>query len=216
MITSKEEPKYAGMRKRMVDDLSTKGIATENVLEIMRKVKRHLFIDKGFEEHAYNDKAFKIGAGQTISQPSTVAIQTSLLNIVKGDKVLEIGTGSGYQTAVLCELGCKVFSIERQKELYDKTKPMLEMMGYRPKLFYGDGYLGQPSFGPFDKIIITCGAPLIPPKLIEQLKPGGTMVIPLGDKVQIMNVLSKNLKNEVLIKEYGEFRFVPMLEKKVR
>lgn len=216
MIATKEEPKYAGMRKRMIDDLSTKGIGSPEVLDIMRKIKRHLFIDKGFEEHAYNDKAFKIGEGQTISQPSTVAIQTTLLEIKKTDKVLEIGTGSGYQTAVLCELGCKVFSIERQKALFDKTKPLLETMGYRAKLFYGDGYLGQPSYGPFDKIIITCGAPIIPTKLIDQLKPGGLMIIPLGDKVQIMNVLTKKLDGEVLIKEHGEFRFVPMLEKKVR
>ncbi len=216
MLNVKEEPKYAGMRNRMVDDLDAKGIGSSEVLAIMRKIKRHLFIDRGFEEHAYNDKAFKIGAGQTISQPSTVAIQTSLLELKKGDKVLEIGTGSGYQTAVLCEMGCKVFSIERQKALFDKTKPLLDLMGYRTKLFYGDGYIGQPSFGPFDKIIITCGAPIIPEKLVEQLKPGGLMVIPLGDKVQIMNVLVKNLDGKVAIKEYGEFRFVPMLEKKVR
>jgi protein-L-isoaspartate(D-aspartate) O-methyltransferase len=212
----KEEPKYAGMRKRMVDELTTKGIASDEILEIMRKIKRHLFIDKGFEEHAYNDKAFKIGVGQTISHPSTVAIQSTLLQLKKNEKVLEIGTGSGYQTAVLCEMGCKVFSIERQKALFDKTKPMLEEMGYRAKLFYGDGYAGQPAFAPFDKIIITCGAPLIPGKLVEQLKPGGLMVIPLGDKVQIMNVLTKNTDGHVIIKEYGEFRFVPMLEKKVR
>jgi len=216
MINYKEEPKYAGLRKRMVDDLASKNIASTEVLDIMRQVKRHLFIDKGFEEHAYDDKAFKIGAGQTISQPSTVAIQTTLLEIKKTDKVLEIGTGSGYQTAVLCELGCKVFSIERQKALFDKTKPLLDSFGYRPKLFYGDGYAGQPAFAPFDKIIITSGAPIIPLKLVEQLKPGGLMVIPLGDKVQIMNVLYKNLSGEVIIKEHGEFRFVPMLEKKVR
>ncbi|HYG52552.1 MAG TPA: protein-L-isoaspartate O-methyltransferase, partial [Flavobacteriales bacterium] len=168
------------------------------------------------EERAYNDKAFKIGSGQTISHPSTVAIQTTLLQVKKTDKVLEIGTGSGYQTAVLCELGCKVFSIERQKALYDKTKPLLEEMGYRAKLFYGDGYAGQHAFAPFDKIIITCGAPFIPEKLVEQLKPGGLMVIPLGEKVQIMNVLIKNIDNQITVKEYGEFRFVPMLEKKVR
>jgi protein-L-isoaspartate(D-aspartate) O-methyltransferase len=216
MLTIKEEPKYAGMRNRMVDDLAARGIGSVEVLSIMRKIKRHLFIDKGFEEHAYNDKAFKIGAGQTISQPSTVAIQTTLLELKKADKVLEIGTGSGYQTAVLCEMGCKVFSIERQKALFDKTKPLLEQMGYRTKLFYGDGYAGQPSFAPFDKIIITCGAPVIPQELVNQLKPGGLMVIPLGDKVQIMNVLNKDLEGNVRIREYGEFRFVPMLEKKVR
>lgn len=216
MITMNEEPKYAGMRKRMVDELAQRGVASTEILDIMRKVKRHLFIDKGFEEHAYNDKAFKIGSGQTISHPSTVAIQSTLLQLKKTDKVLEIGTGSGYQTAVLCEMGCKVFSIERQKALYDKTKPLLESMSYRAKLFYGDGYAGQPAFAPFDKIIITCGAPLIPPKLVDQLKPGGIMVIPLGEKVQIMNVLSKGTDGQVIVKEYGEFRFVPMLEKKVR
>lgn len=211
-----EEPKYAGMRKRMVDELVARGIASVEVTEVMRRIKRHLFIDKGFEEHAYIDKAFQIGAGQTISQPSTVAIQTTLLNTTKNEKVLEIGTGSGYQTAVLCEMGCKVFSIERQRLLYDKTKVLLDHLGYRPKLFFGDGYAGQPAFSPFDKIIITCGAPFIPEKLVEQLKPGGLMVIPLGDKVQIMNVLKKDLAGNVTIKEYGEFRFVPMLEKKVR
>lgn len=212
-----EEPKYAGMRKRMVDDLMSKGISNNEVLEVMRKIKRHLFIDRGFEEHAYEDKAFQIGAGQTISQPSTVAIQTTLLNTGRNDKVLEIGTGSGYQTAVLCELGCKVFSIERQRLLFEKTRTLLlDKMGYKPRLFFGDGYAGQPAFAPFDRIIITCGAPFIPEKLVEQLKPGGIMVIPLGDKVQIMNVLKKDMSGQIDLKEYGEFRFVPMLEKKVR
>lgn len=213
----KEEPKYVGMRKRMVDELMSKGIASIEVLEVMRKIKRHLFIDKGFEEHAYEDKAFQIGAGQTISQPSTVAIQTTLLNTGKNEKVLEIGTGSGYQTAVLCELGCKVFSIERQRLLFDKTKSLLmDQMAYKPRLFFGDGYAGQPAFAPYDKVIITCGAPFIPEKLVDQLKPGGLMVIPIGDKIQIMNVLTKDLAGQVSVKEYGEFRFVPMLEKKVR
>lgn len=211
-----EEPKYAGMRKRMVDELAAKGIAQTDVLDVMRQVKRHLFIDKGFEEHAYIDKAFQIGAGQTISQPSTVAIQTTLLELKKNEKVLEIGTGSGYQTAVLCAMGAKVFSIERQKLLFDKTKPLLDRLGYRAKLFYGDGYAGQPAFAPYDKIIITCGAPEIPDALINQLKPGGVMVIPLGDKVQIMNVLYKKMDSTYEVKAFGEFRFVPMLEKKVR
>lgn len=217
MMLLKEEPKYAGMRKRMVDELMAKGIASAEVLDVMRRIRRHLFIDKGFEGHAYEDKAFQIGAGQTISQPSTVAIQTTLLNTGKGEKVLEIGTGSGYQTAVLCEMGCKVFSIERQRQLFDRTKSLLlDSLGYKPKLFFGDGYAGQPAFAPFDKVIITCGAPFIPEKLVDQLKPGGIMVIPIGDKVQIMNVLRKDLDGQVAVKEYGEFRFVPMLEKKVR
>lgn len=215
-IPYKEEPKYAGMRRRMVDQLRDKKVAGEEVLSIMNKIQRHRFIDKGFEEHAYDDKAFQIGAGQTISQPSTVAIQTNFLQLEKNEKVLEIGTGSGYQTAVLCEMGCKVFSIERQKQLFDKTKPFLEALGYRAKLFYGDGYAGLPAFAPFKKIIITCGAPFIPEALVAQLAPGGRMIIPLGDKVQIMNLVSKDLSGNVIVKEFGEFRFVPMLEKKVR
>lgn len=215
-LFSDEEPKFSGMRKRLIDELEKNGVASSSVIEAMRKVKRHLFIDKGFESHAYEDKAFQIGAGQTISQPTTVAIQSSLLDIQKNDKVLEIGTGSGYQTAILCELGAKVFSIERQKLLFDKTKVLLEDLGYKAKLYFGDGYKGVPAFAPFDKIIITCGAPVIPPDLIKQLKPGGIMVIPLGDKIQTMNVLYKETENKYSIEEHGKFKFVPMLEKKVK
>lgn len=211
-----EEPKFAGMRKRLIDELQSKGIASEEVLNAMRKIQRHLFIEKGFESHAYEDKAFQIGAGQTISQPTTVAIQSTLLDVQKNEKILEIGTGSGYQTAVLCELGGKVFTIERQKLLFDKTKFLLENLGYKAKTYYGDGYKGLKTFAPFDKIIITCGAPIIPEDLVEQLKPGGRMVIPLGDKVQTMTLLTKDLNGNIELKEYGSFRFVPMLEKKVR
>ncbi len=211
-----EEPVFIGMRNRLIDELAKKSIAGDDVLTVMRKIPRHLFIDKGFEKHAYEDKAFQIGAGQTISQPTTVAVQTHLLNIQKNDKVLEIGTGSGYQTAVLCEMGAKVFSIERQKLLFDKTKKLLDQFHYRVKCFFGDGYKGLPIYAPFDKIIITCGAPIIPTDLVAQLKPGGRMIIPLGEKVQVMNLLVKNKNGITDLQEFGEFRFVPMLEKKVK
>src|SRR5438876_923114 len=162
--------KTQGMRKKLIDGIRLKGITDEEVLQAMMKVQRHLFMDKAFLNQAYSDYAFQIGAGQTISQPYTVAYQTSLLNVKKGDKALEIGTGSGYQTCVLVELGAKVFSIERQKELFDKAKDFLPSIGCQAKLFYGDGYKGLPAFAPFDKILVTCGAPVIPQELIKELK----------------------------------------------
>ena len=183
-------------------------------MEAIGTIPRHLFFESSFLEFAYQDNAFPIGAGQTISQPYTVAVQSSLLDIQKGDKVLEIGTGSGYQAAVLYHMGAKVFSIERQRELYIKTKTLMTDLGYRIKMFYGDGYLGLPSYAPFNKIIITCGAPSIPEKLLEQLKPGGIMVIPLGETVQTMTTIYKTAELEYIRKEHGEFRFVPMLGNK--
>ena len=216
MTITADTPRFQGMRKRLVEDLRQKGITDEHVLHAIAKIPRHLFIGKGFEEHAYEDKAFKIAAGQTISQPLTVAIQSSLLDAEKGMKVLEIGTGSGYQTSVLCELGLKVFSIERQRELYVQAKQILGDLKYQAKLFFGDGYQGLPAFAPFDRVIITCGAPYVPEKLIEQLKVGGKMIIPLGEKIQVMNVFTRVNEREIVRKEYGEFRFVPMIEKKAR
>ena len=172
-------------------------------------------MDSSFEDHAYQDKAFPIAADQTISQPYTVAFQTELLEIKRGETVLEIGTGSGYQTAVLCELGAKVYSIERQQELYKKTKIFLSKIGYRPKyLSFGDGYKGLPEYAPFDKIIVTAGAPYVPNALMSQLKVGGRLVIPVGENVQIMTLFIRKSNKEFDKKEYGDFRFVPLLEDK--
>jgi len=207
--------RHQGMRKKLMDVVRSKGIGDERVLTAMMKVPRHFFLEKAFLNQAYEDNAFQIGAGQTISQPYTVAYQTSLLNIQKGEKVLEIGTGSGYQTCVLIEMGARVFSIERQRELYEKAKKFLPSIGYSPKLFYGDGYKGLPAFAPFDKILVTCGAPHIPQDLIAQLKTGGIMVIPVGaGDVQVMTTLTKISETESEKQELKHFRFVPMLEDK--
>jgi protein-L-isoaspartate(D-aspartate) O-methyltransferase len=207
--------KHQGMRKKLMDGIREKGIKDESVLEAMMKVPRHYFLDKAFLNQSYEDTAFKIGAGQTISQPYTVAYQTSLLKLKKGDKVLEIGTGSGYQTCVLVEMGAKVFTIERQKELYDKAKVFLPEIGYNPKMFYGDGYKGLPAFAPFDKVLVTCGAPFIPEDLLTQLKVGGIIVIPVGaGEVQIMTTIVKTSETAFEKQEHKHFRFVPMLEDK--
>jgi protein-L-isoaspartate(D-aspartate) O-methyltransferase len=208
--------KYQGLRKRLVASIREKGIATREILDAIEKIPRHLFIGTGFEEHAYDDKAFKIGAGQTISQPSTVAIMTALLGSLEGRKILEVGTGSGYQAAILCELGAKVYTIERQKELYEKSKDLLNSLGYKPRFFYGDGYKGLSSFAPFDGIIVTCGAPFVPDALVEQLNIGGRLVIPVGDEVQEMLVISKLSESNFKKESHGQFRFVPMLEKRAR
>ncbi len=198
----------------MILSLSANGITDNKVLEAMSKIPRHIFLDAAFENHAYEDKAFRIGAGQTISAPSTVANQSQLLALNKGDKVLEIGTGSAYQTAVLCEMGAKVFSIERQKELFDKATLMIKKLGYSPRLFYGDGYKGQPAFAPFDRIIITCGAPYIPMDLVDQLKVGGRMIIPVGENSQTMTVITKLDDQRLIKEEFGVYKFVPMLTNK--
>lgn len=198
-----------------MDIIRSKGIEDEHVIESMMRIPRHYFLEKAFLNQAYEDIAFKIGAGQTISQPYTVAYQTSLLRIKKGDKVLEIGTGSGYQTCVLLEMGAKVFTIERQKELFDKAKIFLPRIGYGPKMFYGDGYKGIPAFAPYDKILVTCGAPFIPEDLIAQLKVGGIMVIPVGaGEVQLMTTILKTSESDYEKHELKNFRFVPMLEDK--
>lgn len=207
--------RHKGLRKKLVEMLRDKGIVDKNVLQAIEKVPRHLFLDSSFMEFAYEDRAFAIGFGQTISQPYTVAFQTSLLEITSEDKILEIGTGSGYQSCVLLELGAKVFSIERQKSLYTKTKQLLPSIGYNPKFFYGDGYKGLPAFAPFDKILVTAGAPYIPDALIEQLKIGGKLVIPVGEgNTQIMIRIIKTNDREFLKEEHGNFRFVPLLKDK--
>lgn len=203
--------KEQGQRQLLVETLVKKEIKDERVLAAIGKIPRHLFMLKGLEHYAYVDKAFRIGAGQTISQPYTVAFQTELLELKKGEKVLEVGTGSGYQTAVLLELGVKVFTIERQKELYQTASRFLPSMGYNPQFFYGDGYKGKPTYGPFSKILVTAGAPFIPEDLIKQLKPGGIMVVPVGEQKQIMKKISKQINGEINIEDCGEFAFVPLL-----
>jgi protein-L-isoaspartate(D-aspartate) O-methyltransferase len=212
-----ESFRHKGLRKKLVETLREKGITDANVLQAINNVPRHLFLDSSFLEYAYQDKAFPIGSGQTISQPFTVAYQTQLLHLLPGDKVLEIGTGSGYQSCVLLEMGAKVYTIERQKKLYEKTKSFLPTIGYNPKMFYGDGYKGLPSYVPFDKIIITAAAPEIPPELISQLKGGGILVVPVGPMdVQTMVTVQKVSSNEIVRLEHDKFRFVPMLGNKAK
>lgn len=210
-----------GKRKRLVEQLRLKGIKNTQVLKAIEKIPRHLFFDSttgrpALLDHAYSDKALPIGAGQTISHPFTVAFQTEQLDIQAGEKVLEIGTGCGYQTAVLLEVGAKVYSIERQKSLFDKTRLFLPFIGYNNvKLVYGDGYKGLPQFAPFDKIIVTAGAPYIPNDLLLQLKVGGLMLIPLGEGVtQEMIWLKKSSETHFDRKALGNFRFVPLLQHK--
>lgn len=211
----KDTFKHKGLRQKLVETIKNKGIEDENVLHAIGDIPRHLFMDSGFLDHAYQDKAFPIAADQTISQPYTVAFQTQLLKVKKGDKVLEIGTGSGYQTAVLCVLGAKVYSIERQLELFKKTSKFLPKIGYRAKkLVFGDGYKGLPEEAPFDSIIVTAGAPFVPKPLLQQLKIGGRLVIPVGDNVQVMTLYIRTGEKEFEQHEFGEFRFVPLLEDK--
>lgn len=211
----KDTFKHKGLRQQLVNVLVNKGIKDEAVLKAIGKIPRHLFMDSGFLDHAYQDKAFPIGADQTISQPYTVAFQSELLEIKKGHKILEIGTGSGYQTAVLCELGAKVYSIERQQELFKKTSKFLPKLGYRAKkLIFGDGYKGLPEEAPFDSVIVTAGAPFVPKPLLSQLKIGGRLVIPVGEDVQVMTLFIRKGQKEFDQEEFGEFRFVPLLEDK--
>ena len=197
----------------MVNQLRTDGFTDERVLAAINEVPRHVFLDSSFVEYAYSDQPFSIGSGQTMSQPSTVASQTGLLSVGQGMKVLEVGTGSGYQACVLAAMGAKVFSIERQRNLYFRTKEILEQLPYRVKTFLGDGYEGLPNYGPFDRIIITAGAPMVPPKLISQLKTGGIMVIPMDDGKggQTMVRITKQPDGSLTREEFGSFKFVPML-----
>ncbi len=207
--------KHKGLRKKLIQELREKGIQDEKILAAFDAVPRHFFLDLAFTEQAYTNMAFQIGAGQTISHPYTVAFQTDLLQVRKGDKILEIGTGSGFQTCILCALGAKVFSIERQKELFLKAKSIIHHFNFNPKLVFGDGYKGLPNFAPFDKVIITCGAPEIPEALLNQLKIGGVMVIPIGEgEKQLMKRITKVAEHEFTTEEFGVFSFVPMLENK--
>ena len=211
----KDTLKHQGLRNKLVKTIKDKGIKSEAVLKAIGKVPRHHFMDSGFLDHAYVDKAFPIAADQTISQPYTVAFQTELLQVKKGDVILEIGTGSGYQTAVLLELGAKVYTIERQQELFKKTSQFLPKIGYRPKkLIFGDGYQGYEEAAPYNGIIVTAGAPFVPKPLLSQLAVGGRLVIPVGDDIQIMTLIIRKSETEFEKHEFGEFRFVPLLEDK--
>ena len=211
-LTLKDTFKHKGLRNQLADLIASKGITNRNVLEAIRNIPRHAFMDSGFEDYAYKDKAFPIAAGQTISQPFTVAFQTELLQIRPGAKLLEIGTGSGYQTAVLIAMGAKIYTIERQLELYKITSRLLPSIGYRPKKFvFGDGYKGLPEEAPFDGIIVTAGAPYVPKPLLAQLAIGGRLVIPVGEENQVMTVYERTSEKEFQKTTHGNFRFVPLL-----
>ena len=205
--------RHKGLRKRMIDTLRRRGITDEAVLAAMSAVPRHFFLEKTFEEHAYEDKAFPIGCEQTISQPFTVAYQSARLEVKNRDKILEIGTGSGYQAAILAALGARVFTIERQEGLYESAKNLLADMGFSAvRCFFGDGSKGLPRHAPFDKIIVTAGAPVVPESLREQLAVGGVLVIPVGTEVQTMLKISRLSPTEYREERLDDFRFVPFLE----
>lgn len=211
----KDTHKHQGLRNQLVATIAEKGITDKNVLNAIAAVPRHLFMDSGFVDFAYQDKAFPIAAEQTISQPYTVAFQTELLQVKPTDKILEIGTGSGYQTAVLLEMGARVYTIERQKELFKKTKLFLPKLNYKPKkIIFGDGYKGLPEEAPFNGIIVTAGAPYVPKPLLAQLKIGGRLVIPVGDEVQTMTLFVRTGEKDFEKHELGDFRFVPMLKER--
>jgi protein-L-isoaspartate(D-aspartate) O-methyltransferase len=217
MRPTEDTYRHKGLRKKLVDTVRSKGINDEEVLEAINKIPRHFFLDSAFDEKAYEDKAFPIGEGQTISQPYTVAYQTELLELKKFDKVLEIGTGSAYQASVLAEMGVQVYTIERQKKLFESNKLFPYIKKYpNIKFFYGDGYEGLPTYAPFDKIIITAAAPDIPLKLIEQLKPGGMMVIPVGagDVQQMKRITKLAIDGSIKEEVFDQFSFVPMLDGK--
>ena len=204
--------KSKGLRRQLVKEIERKGIKSEAVLSAIKKIPRHAFFDSIFLEHAYEDKAFPIGEKQTISQPYTVAFQTELLNVSKGDRILEIGTGSGYQAAILVELGAEVFTIEYNEKLFQKTTEFLPKIGYNPHFFHGDGSLGLAKYAPYNSIVVTAGAPYVPNELIKQLKIGGILVIPVGDqKQQKMIAIKKLSENKASKKEFTHFSFVPLL-----
>jgi protein-L-isoaspartate(D-aspartate) O-methyltransferase len=216
MRATEDSYRHKGLRRKLVETVRSKGITNENILTAIENIPRHFFLDSAFDEVAYEDKAFPIDAGQTISQPYTVAYQTQLLDVKPNEKVLEIGTGSAYQACVLAEMGAKVFTIERQKKLFESNKQFHFLKKYHNiKFFYGDGYAGLPTYAPFDKVIITAAAPIIPVKLITQMKPGGLMVIPFGGgDVQVMKRLIKQEDGSIKEEVYDRFSFVPMLQGK--
>ena len=207
--------RHKGLRKKLVEEIGSMGITDKKVLDAMNAVPRHYFLTSAFLEFAYNNKAFQIGEDQTISHPYTVGLQSSLLQIEPGMKVLEIGTGSGYQCAVLCELGAKVYSIERHRPLHVNSKKLLDKMGYKPYLSYGDGFKGLPAFAPFDRILFTCAVPNLPDTLLMQLKPGGILVMPFGEgDIQKMMAIKEQEDGSFTTTYHGDFSFVPMLEKR--
>jgi len=212
----KDTEKHKGLRRKLVEEIRNQGIESEKVLDAIDSIPRHLFMDSSFEHLAYMNNAFPIGNDQTISQPFTVAFQTELLNIEPGDRVLEIGTGSGYQAAVLYKMGATVFTIERHAPLVRKAKILLQKLHIRATIRFGDGYKGWPEEAPFDKIIVTCGASTIPEVLMQQLKIGGIMVIPVGEFIQKMKVVIKKEEDKFEIFDFGDFRFVPMLRNKAK
>lgn len=209
--------RHQGLRARLVEEVRSKGIKDKNVLKAIGHVPRHLFMDSAFVKFAYRDTAFPIGEGQTISQPYTVAFQTELLRVKPGDKILEVGTGSGYQAAVLAEMGAELFTIERQAALHQKSSRLLISLGYNKiKFVLGDGYEGVPASAPFDGIIITAGAPEVPQQLLLQLKEGGVMVAPVGREMQVMKRITRLSDDEFEQESFGQFKFVPMLSGVVR
>ena len=213
----KDTFRHKGKRKLLVEELGKMGIDQTSILEAFIAIPRHYFLDLAFDEQAYTNMAFQIGSGQTISHPYTVAFQTQLLSVAKGDKMLEIGTGSGFQTCILCQMGAKVFSVERHMDLHIKAKSIITFFNFNAKLSFGDGYKGIPSHAPFDKILVTCGAPEIPQLLISQLKIGGLMVIPVGEgDEQKMLRITKLDAEQYKVEEFGTFKFVPMLERTVK
>ncbi len=212
-MTNLDTPRHQGLRKRLIDGLKIKGIRDERVLEALSRVPRHVFMDSSFVNFAYRDQAFPIGSGQTISQPYTVAFQTQLLDVFPMCKVLEVGTGSGYQAAVLCELRAKVYTMERQRELYINAQQLLPEMGYNPSFFLGDGYKGLPTYGPFDRILVTAGAPYVPEDLLQQLTIGGKLVIPVGSgDQQEMLLITRVAEDDFSTEKHGAFVFVPLLK----
>jgi protein-L-isoaspartate(D-aspartate) O-methyltransferase len=213
----KDTFKHKGRRRQLIEELALMGISDQLILDAFERIPRHYFLDLAFDEQAYTNMAFQIGSGQTISHPFTVAFQTQLLSLEKGMKVLEIGTGSGFQTAILCQLGAKVYSIERHQPLHLKAKQMLDYFKFNPSLFFQDGFKGNRVYAPYDRILVTCGAPEIPTALFEQLKIGGIMVIPVGEGVeQKMLRLQKIDDSNYSTEEFGTFKFVPMLERTVK
>jgi protein-L-isoaspartate(D-aspartate) O-methyltransferase len=213
----KDTFRHKGKRKLLVEELGKMGIDQTSILEAFIAIPRHYFLDLAFDEQAYTNMAFQIGSGQTISHPYTVAFQTQLLSVAKGDKMLEIGTGSGFQTCILCQMGARVFSVERHMDLHIKAKSIITFFNFNAKLSFGDGYKGIPSHAPFDKILVTCGAPEIPQLLISQLKIGGLMVIPVGEgDEQKMLRITKLAAEQYKVEEFGTFKFVPMLERTVK
>lgn len=206
--------KHKGMRRLMVEHLSNKGISDQRVLDAMNNVPRHFFLDSSLDTLAYEDRALEILCQQTISQPSTVAYQTQLLDVSPFEKIMEIGTGSGYQTSVLCKMQARVYTIERFKPLHNSAQLIFDALKIKPKCFFGDGYLGLPAFAPFDKILITCAAPSIPKALVSQLKIGGIMVAPIGVDTQTMYKIQRISETEMDVQSYGEFKFVPMLKER--